>query len=118
MQLKAELEMDDAAFAAREHDMSRTKQELMLALPMFASGAVPFQWMYAADYFMCRRAHDIAMLLGSETHANATVQHLGYRFRQVRARCSAVRVSVANCLFCSMSSSTRTVGSCTLLQVD
>jgi hypothetical protein len=81
--LKEELEQDDAAFAQHEDAMRRVKHELVRAIPMFASGAVPFTWMYAADYFVCRRAHGVSLVTGTEPHADATVGHLGFRFHQV-----------------------------------
>lgn len=84
MELKADLERDNAEFAAREHDMAPVKQELMRLLPAIDSKQIPFSWLTAADYFVCRRAHQTPYIPGTEVHGDATERHLGFRFHQVR----------------------------------
>ncbi|RLN72516.1 hypothetical protein BBJ28_00009480 [Nothophytophthora sp. Chile5] len=84
MDLKKELERDNAEFAAREHEMAPCKQELMRLLPVFDTGKVPFTWMAATDYFVCRRAHQVPYIPGTEVHGHATERHLGFRFHQMQ----------------------------------
>uniref|UniRef100_K3W775 Histidine acid phosphatase n=1 Tax=Globisporangium ultimum (strain ATCC 200006 / CBS 805.95 / DAOM BR144) TaxID=431595 RepID=K3W775_GLOUD len=80
--LKAALEHENEEFAFREHEMAPRKAELTRALPMFASGSQPFTWMAAADYFVCRDAHGVSMIPGTEAHCDASVLHLSFRFHQ------------------------------------
>eukprot|EP00644_Phytophthora_capsici_P002232 jgi/Phyca11/528165/estExt2_fgenesh1_pm.C_PHYCAscaffold_270069 len=82
MQMKAELERDNVEFAAREHEMIPVKEELSKLFPAVASGQVPFTWLTAADYFVCRRAHQAPYIPGTEVHGDATEKHLGFRFHQ------------------------------------
>ncbi|ETK80546.1 hypothetical protein F441_16191 [Phytophthora nicotianae CJ01A1] len=82
MQMKADLEKDNAEFAAREYEMAPIKQELMRLFPAVDSGQVPFTWLTAADYFVCRRSHQVPYIPGTEVHGNATERHLGFRFHQ------------------------------------
>ncbi|RQM28234.1 hypothetical protein B5M09_007355 [Aphanomyces astaci] len=55
-----------AALAAREAHMAPVQTELRRLLPMFASSAESFSWMKAADYFVCRQAHNIPLLPHTE----------------------------------------------------
>uniref|UniRef100_A0AAV1VMD1 Acid phosphatase n=1 Tax=Peronospora matthiolae TaxID=2874970 RepID=A0AAV1VMD1_9STRA len=80
--LKADLERDDAQFAAREHEMAPIKYELMRLFPAVHSGQVPFNWLNAADYFVCRHAHQAPYIPGTELHADVTERHLEFRFHQ------------------------------------
>ncbi|KAF1335642.1 Histidine acid, partial [Globisporangium splendens] len=82
--LKAALEHENEEFAFREHEMAPQKAELMRALPMFASGSEPFTWMAATDYFVCRDAHEIPMIPGTEAHCDTSVLHLSFRFHQIQ----------------------------------
>ncbi|RLN49456.1 hypothetical protein BBJ29_000140 [Phytophthora kernoviae] len=82
MEMKKDLERDNAEFAAREHEMAPCKQELMRLLPAINSGQVPFTWMTAADYFVCRRSHNVPFIPGTKVHGEATERHLGFRFHQ------------------------------------
>lgn len=82
MQMKVELEKDNAEFAAREHEMMSIKQELTRLFPAVNSGHIPFSWLNAADYFVCRRAYQIPYISGTEVHGEATERHLSYRFHQ------------------------------------
>ncbi|OWZ24685.1 hypothetical protein PHMEG_000208 [Phytophthora megakarya] len=82
MQMKADLETDNAEFAAREHEVAPIKQELTRLFPAIDSGKVPFTWLTAADYFVCRRAHQAPYIPGTEVHRDATEKHLGFRFHQ------------------------------------
>ncbi|KAG7400253.1 hypothetical protein PHYBOEH_006390 [Phytophthora boehmeriae] len=82
MEMKKDLERDNAEFAAREHEMAPCKQELMRLLPAISSGQVPFTWMTAADYFVCRRSHNVPFIPGTKVHGEATERHLGFRFHQ------------------------------------
>ncbi|KUF88430.1 hypothetical protein AM588_10001814 [Phytophthora nicotianae] len=84
MQMKADLEKDNAEFAAREYEMAPIKQELMRLFPAVDSGQVPFTWLTAADYFVCRRSHQVPYIPGTEVHGNATERHLGFRFHQMQ----------------------------------
>ena len=81
--LKVDLERDDAEFAAREHEVAPIKHELMRLFPAVHSGQLPFNWLNAADYFVCRRAHQAPYIPGTELHADVTERHLGFRFHQV-----------------------------------
>ncbi|KAE8910368.1 hypothetical protein PF002_g1967 [Phytophthora fragariae] len=82
MELKADLERDNAELAAREYDMAPVKQELTRLFPAVDSGQIPFSWMTAADYFVCRRAHQAPYIPGTEVHCDVTERHLGFRFHQ------------------------------------
>ncbi|KAG2769718.1 hypothetical protein PC129_g1012 [Phytophthora cactorum] len=82
MQMKADLERDNAEFAAREHEMAPIKQELTRLFPAVESGQIPFTWLTAADYFVCRRSHQVPYIPGTEVHGDATERHLGFRFHQ------------------------------------
>ena len=77
------MEWDNAEFAAREHEMAPIKHELVRLFPAVHSGQVPFTWLTAADYFVCRRAHQAPCIPGTETYADVTERHLGFRFYQV-----------------------------------
>lgn len=50
-------------------------------MPMFSNG-VPFMWLAAADHFVCRDAHQIPLIPGSEELAPMAVQHLSFRFQK------------------------------------
>ncbi|CAH0477335.1 unnamed protein product [Peronospora belbahrii] len=82
MRIKAELEKDNAEFAAREHEMLSIKQKLMRLFPAVNSGQIPFTWLIAADYFVCRRAHQAPFIPGTEAYSDAAEKHLSYRFHQ------------------------------------
>ncbi|KAJ8564103.1 hypothetical protein ON010_g7242 [Phytophthora cinnamomi] len=84
MEMKTDLERDNEEFAAREHDMAPVKQELMRLFPAVDSGQIPFSWLTAADYFVCRRAHQAPYIPGSEVHGDAAERHLGFRFHQMQ----------------------------------
>lgn len=83
--LQKGLETESEELAFREHEMAPRKRELMHMLPVFAEGnaaAIPFTWMAVADYFVCRNAHQIAFIPGTEEHNEASVDHLSFRFHQ------------------------------------
>ncbi|CEG43999.1 histidine acid [Plasmopara halstedii] len=82
MRIKSDLVNDNEEFAAREHEMTLVKQELSRLLPAVDSGQIPFSWLQAADYFICRRAHHVPFISGTEVHGKATERHLKYRFHQ------------------------------------
>ncbi|KAI9906598.1 hypothetical protein PsorP6_004139 [Peronosclerospora sorghi] len=81
--IKANLERDNAEFAAKEHEMAPIKEDLMRLFPAVATRRVPFTWITAADYFVCRRAYEAPYIPGTELHGDATEKHLGFRFHQV-----------------------------------
>ena len=83
MRIKADVEMNNAEFAAREHEMAPIKQELMRLFPAIQSRQIPFTWLTAADYFVCRRAHQAPFIVGTEAHGDAAEKHLAFRFHKV-----------------------------------
>lgn len=60
--------------------MAPHKQELLRLLPLFTLGSEPFTWMTTADYFVCRTAHAVPLVPGTEPHSDATLEHLSFRF--------------------------------------
>ncbi|TYZ59665.1 hypothetical protein PybrP1_005458 [[Pythium] brassicae (nom. inval.)] len=80
--LKAALETESEELAFREHAMAPRKQELARLLPLFAAGCEPFTWMTTADYFVCRTAHAVPLIPGTEAHGDAAQGHLSFRFHQ------------------------------------
>ncbi|CAI5725992.1 unnamed protein product [Peronospora effusa] len=82
MKIKADIEMNNGEFASREHEMAPIKQELMRLFPAIHSGQIPFTWLTAADYFVCRRAHQAPFIPGTEVHGDVAEKHLAFRFHQ------------------------------------
>ncbi|CAI5733499.1 unnamed protein product [Peronospora destructor] len=82
MRMKADVETNNAEFAAREHEMAPIKLELMQLFPAIHSGQIPFTWLTAADYFVCRRAHQVPFIHGTKVHGDAAEKHLAFRFHQ------------------------------------
>lgn len=83
--LQKRLESESEELAFRENEMAPRKRELMRMLPVFAEAnavAIPFTWMAVADYFVCRNAHQIAFIPGTEEHHQESVDHLSFRFHQ------------------------------------
>lgn len=72
---------EDEELVEREHQLAACQAELRRLMPMFSHG-VPFTWLAAADHFVCRDAHQIPLIPGSEELAQTAVQHLSYRFQK------------------------------------
>ncbi|TDH65028.1 uncharacterized protein CCR75_002105 [Bremia lactucae] len=70
MRIKVDLERDNADFVAHEHEMIPIKKELSRLIPAFDSGQIPFSWLTAADYFVCRRAHQVPYIPGTKFYSN------------------------------------------------
>lgn len=81
---KQQLERDSEALAAAEKAIEHTRSELERLLPIFSTGEVPFAWMYANDYFVCRRAHELPVSPGLEELAAPTIDHHSFCFHKVK----------------------------------
>lgn len=75
------MEKEDEELVERERQLAACQAELRRLMPMFHDG-VPFTWLAAADHFVCRNAHQMPLIPGTEEHSQTVVQHLSYRFQK------------------------------------
>ena len=75
------LKIQQKEFPEKEKSMEGIKIKLIQALgPNLTTEN--FNWMKVADYFWCRRAHDVPLVPGTEEYQDSVIKHLAFRFQK------------------------------------
>lgn len=83
MRAAVDASLETEPFRQRDAEAAGTRGRLQATMPYLSGTDTEFVWMHAADYFMCRAAHELPLLPGlTEEDAAATVQQVEWRFDQ------------------------------------
>lgn len=106
--LKAQHAQESLEFQERERSMDVVRGELIQQVPFLT--AENFNWMKAADYFWCRKAHGIPCIGQTEEYEQLTIQHLSYRFQQLYGNKRILRLVAGRLVYSIISSVSRVKG--------